>query len=385
MKNQPPNVFVSSTMYDLSDLRARLGQSIQALGWRAVMSEHDSFPIDPDQSTIENCRRNVRENADIFVLAVGARYGSIDVELGKSVTNLEFEEARSRGVPAYVFVRKDVLAQLQIWKANPDADYSGVVDTPRIFEFIASLREDGETWTFGFESAQDIVDSLKQQFAFLVQDALVVRQKARGQDRIFAELQGNALMIALQREPYWEYRLFATVLEEELDRRATLRQEIEHNLTREYTTYVDLVDLAEWAQDRIQECSQHAQTMSAILNDYLPQALGASGEPGDPLAITQVARRFAQAWEDNARWTLRCRAVRVDEQAERLVHALSQINTNMREDLWEYGHAILPRIDKAIQAPDTGKSVVVELTLTLTVETEEFDEELRLFKNELGI
>ena len=71
MKNRPPNVFVSSTMYDLSELRTQLGQFINALGWQAVMSEHDSFPIDPDQSTAENCRRNVRENADIFVMAVG--------------------------------------------------------------------------------------------------------------------------------------------------------------------------------------------------------------------------------------------------------------------------------------------------------------------------
>lgn len=372
-------------MYDLGDLRARLGQAISALGWRAVMSEHDSFPIDPDQTTIENCRRNVRENADVFVMAVGARYGSIDAESGKSVTNLEFEEARARGVPAYVFVRKDVLAQLQIWKANPDADYSSIVDTPRVFEFIYLLREGGETWTFGFETAQDIVDTLNRQFAFLVQDALEVRQQTRGQDRILAELQGNALMIALQREPHWEYRLFATVLEEELERSATLRQEIEHNLASEQATYVDLADLLDWAQDRTHEAAKLAETMTTIVNDYLPQALGKDGESGDPISIAQVARRLAQAWKDNARWTLRCRAVRVDERAERLVHALSQINTNMRDDLWEYGHAILPRIDEAIQAPDTGEPVVVKLELTLTVDTEKFDEELDLFVRDLGI
>ena len=65
------------------------------------MSEHDSFPIDPDRTTVENSRRNVRENADIYVMVVGARYGSIDAEADKSVTNLEFVEARARGVPAY--------------------------------------------------------------------------------------------------------------------------------------------------------------------------------------------------------------------------------------------------------------------------------------------
>ncbi|MDE2967311.1 MAG: DUF4062 domain-containing protein [Chloroflexota bacterium] len=384
MKNRPPNVFVSSTMYDLSDLRAQLGQSIAALGWRPVMSEHDSFPIDPDQSTIENCRRNVRENAEIFVIAVGARYGSIDAESGKSVTNLEFEEARSRGVPAYVFVRKDVLAQLAIWKANPDADYSSIVDTPRIFEFIDSLRGSGDTWTFGFESAQDIIDTLSRQFAFLVQDALEVRQQTRGQDRVLAELHGNALKIALQRGPYWKYRLFATVLEEELDRYVNLRQEIELNLASEQATYVHLDSFGDWIQDRTHEAGRLAETMATIVNDYLPQALAKDGETGDPVAIAQVARRLAQAWEDNARWTLRCRAARVDERAERVVFLLSQLNSNMREDTWEYGHTMLNQIDQAIQAPDTGELVVVKLELTLTVDTEEFDDEFELFVREIG-
>lgn len=385
MKNRPPNVFVSSTMYDLSDLRARLAQSISALGWLAVMSEFDSFPIDPDQTTIENCRRNVRENADVLVMAVGARYGSIDAESGKSITNLEFEESRAHGIPAYVFVRKDVLAQLPIWRANPDADYSGVVDTPRIFEFVDSIRGSGDTWTFEFETAQDIVDTLSRQFAFLVQDALEVRQQTRGQDHLFAELQGKALMIALQREPYWKYRLFATVLEEELDQHVNLRREIEHNLVSERTTYVDLVDLAAWIHDRTHEAAKLAQTISTILNDYLPQALGKDNESGDPIAIAQVARRLAKAWEDNARWTLRCRAVRVDERAERLIYLLSQLNSNMREEMWEYGHTILSRIDQAIQTPDTGEPVVVELRLTLTVDTQEFDEELELLVGHLGI
>ena len=161
MKNRPPNVFLSSTMYDLSELRAQLRQFIEGLGWRAVMSEHDSFPIDANQTTVENSRRNVRENADVFVMVVGARYGSVDAEADKSVTNLEFVEARTRGVPVYVFVNKDVLAQLRVWKANPEADYSAVVDTPRIFEFIDSLRGGGESWTFEFATAGDIVNAQK--------------------------------------------------------------------------------------------------------------------------------------------------------------------------------------------------------------------------------
>ena len=73
MKNRPPNVFISSTMYDLRELRVHIQKFVEGLGWRAVMSEWDSFPIDPDRTAVENSRQNVRENADIFVMVVGAR------------------------------------------------------------------------------------------------------------------------------------------------------------------------------------------------------------------------------------------------------------------------------------------------------------------------
>ena len=380
MKNRPPNVFLSSTLYDLNELRKQLRQFLEELGWGAVMSEHNSFPIDANQTTVENSRRNVQENADVFVMIVGARYGSVHAKSDKSVTNLEFIEARARGVPLYVFVRKDVLAQQRVWKANPDADYSSVVDTPRVFEFIDSFRADGEVWTFEFDTAEDIVHTLRKQFAYLVQDALELRQSARSQDPLLSELKGEALRLALRREQYWDVRLFAVVLQEELDRRTRLHREIELGLTSGNVTFVDFVDLESWMQDRLDEVKRLAHTATAILNDYLPQVRGEDAKPSELVAI---ARRLAQVWEDNAQWTLRCRSVRVDEKVERLVHLLSIANANMLDEIWEFGHTIIPHLDQAIEALATGGSAVLELELTLTADVDEFDEEMDRLQREL--
>ena len=380
MKSRPPNVFLSSTMYDLSELRAQLRQFLEGLGWGAVMSEHDSFPIDANQTTVENSRRNVRENADVFVLIIGARYGSVDAKSDKSVTNLEFVEARARGVPLYVFVRKDVLAQLRVWKANPEADYSSVVDTPRVFEFIDSFRAHGEVWTLEFDSAEDIVNTLRKQLAYLVQDALELRQLARGQDPLLTELKGEALMVALRREPYWDVRLFGVVLQEALDRQAMLYREIEHGLASGSVTFVDLADIPSWAQDRLSEAQRLADTASTILNDYLPQVRGENAKPSE---LIEVARRLAQVWEDTAQWTLRCRSVRIDDKAERLVHLLAKVNANMLHELWEFGHSFVPRLDEAIEASSAGGSVVLELELTLTADVDELAEEMERLEGEL--
>lgn len=376
MKNRPPSVFVSSTMYDLSDLRAEIRQFIEGLGWEAVMAENGSFAIDANQTTVTNSLRNVRENADVFVMIVGARYGSVDPEHDKSVTNLEFLEARAQSIPVYVFVDSNVLALLSVWRDNPDADYSGVVDTPRVLEFIDSFRGSGEVWTFSFATAKDIKAALRQQFAYLVQDALGLRQMAHGHDRLLDELQGDALLVALRRDTAWDVRLFGTVLEAELDRRASLRREIEYRLAQANVTSIDLDDVRGWMLDRLREFEGFTSTVTALVGDYLPRAQ----EAEDPLELAAVARRLAQVWEDTARWTLRCRSVRVDDRAERLVDLLSATNANILDEIWEFGHRILPSLDEAIAKHDDDTPQEVNMTLTLTADFDELNEEIERFR-----
>jgi len=73
-----PSIFVSSTCYDLKQIRQDIREFIEAdLGYEAILSEYDSFPIDSDKDTINNCLRVVEQRADIMVLIVGSRYGYI--------------------------------------------------------------------------------------------------------------------------------------------------------------------------------------------------------------------------------------------------------------------------------------------------------------------
>ena len=42
-----------------------------------MLSEFNSFPIEPCEGTFENCLNNVDQYADIFVLIIGSRYGYV--------------------------------------------------------------------------------------------------------------------------------------------------------------------------------------------------------------------------------------------------------------------------------------------------------------------
>ena len=54
-----------------------------------MLSEYDSFPIDPDMDMVHNCLRVVEERANIMVLIIGGRYGYVTNHGEKSITNLE--------------------------------------------------------------------------------------------------------------------------------------------------------------------------------------------------------------------------------------------------------------------------------------------------------
>lgn len=212
-------VFVSSTCYDLKQVRADMFQFLDGLGFEPVLSEYNSFPIQPDANTIENCLAVVSTKADIFVLIIGGRYGSVTDD-GRSVTNREYLSARAKGIPIYVFVQRSVLDLLRVWKANQSGDFSSAVDSPKIFEFVSELHEVGDKWIIPFETAQDVFAALKVQLAYLFRDSLQLRLRASQSgalSRRFRHIDGKELRLLIERPKGWEYLLLGAALRREFE------------------------------------------------------------------------------------------------------------------------------------------------------------------------
>jgi hypothetical protein len=83
-------VFLSSTFVDLRELRGDVARRLQEIfGANLIIME--SFGSDEAEPKISSIRR-VRE-CDFFVGIYARRYGTIDPESGKSITELELEKA----------------------------------------------------------------------------------------------------------------------------------------------------------------------------------------------------------------------------------------------------------------------------------------------------
>ena len=372
-----PCVMVSSTFYDLRQIRDDLRQFIEGLGYRPLLSEHYSFPIDPDATTIENCRRRVEQDADVLVLVIGGRYGSIDATPNTSVTNLEYTSARHKRIPIYVFIDPQVLALLPVWKLNPDTKFSGQVDSPRLFEFIERVRTIDSVWMSEFRSARDISEALRTQFAFQQQIGLQLQRQTLGladQDWLDT-LHGEALRVALDRPTAWEYLLFATALRDGVARHQRLART--HALKLPIGFGEDVQDPLAWIQNRCSDARRLIKTLNDLFG-AIQKAFGPAGTPGDTSAIVFVADTIADLYRDSLLWALRVRTANVGERFQGITTAVGDMMDDVVQQLAQFGPHVKAQIEAALAAPKTG--VPIKITLTISMP----ESAMQSFENELA-
>src|SRR6266545_4598613 len=127
--------FLSSVRRGLEEERDNLPALIRAVGHECMRFE--DYTAQPVPSR-EACLRGV-DQADVYLLLLGGRYGEPLFDSGLSPTEEEFTRARQRGIPILVFVKQ------------------GVEVEPRQQAFIDRVQEyTGGRFRAGFTSAADL-------------------------------------------------------------------------------------------------------------------------------------------------------------------------------------------------------------------------------------
>lgn len=217
-------VFVSSTCYDLEEVRAQLRGFIESLGHEPVMSEYNDVLYDPRLHTHTSCV-NAVTNADLLVLIIGGRFGGQAVPASLSavdsdaleklirgfdsivkdrfsITQLEVIKAMQLDIPIYTFISNPVWHDHAVYEKNKnnktiidDLQYPSITKSGTasyIFEFVNLIRrrDRGNSLSF-FETGQDITNTLRRQWSAFFQ-TLLAEQGAKG-------LTANCSLVGLKR------------------------------------------------------------------------------------------------------------------------------------------------------------------------------------------
>ncbi|RGE59878.1 MULTISPECIES: DUF4062 domain-containing protein [Eisenbergiella] len=385
-----PTVFVSSTCYDLKQIRTDIkGFFEEQLKYDILLSEYSTFPLDPNIGTLNNCLRVVDERADIFILVVGCRYGSV-TETGRSITNMEYLRAKAKGIPIYAFVDKKILSVLSLWKDNPNADFRSTVDTPKLFEFVDSFRGNDGIWSFGFETAQDIIDTLRTQLGYLFYDSLAYRQRtiSKKLSKKVLSLDGICFQTVLLRPVAWEYKLFGQILATKLNELSDKRRDFKYSFTLATSIRLQTFDeLFNYMTSKINQLLRSISYISTLIYETIPDAFGAPGVEGDPDYIIYAANKLVEIYSSIIDWSLDFNAIMTDEDFSGLAKSFSKMCNVTLCDIEKFSNDFCEMVDK-IPNDITEKSSPMKFNITLSLSepnTTDFYDEIRKLQQKFGI
>ncbi|MDF2552266.1 MAG: hypothetical protein K0R77_1541 [Chryseobacterium sp.] len=382
------NIFISSTCYDLSHLRANISDFIKDSGHNPILSEYNSFPVSPDLTAVENCIKTVKDNADILVLVVGSRYGSI-IESGKSITNTEFLTAKQKGIPIFCFIDKSILTTLTIWKDNKHADFSKIVDNNKIFEFIDDIRSKRNLWVFPFEQSREIIETLKNQLSYLFKDSLRVKNifDKNVDDFFKINVSEKCLKILIEKEDYYEFEFLYQTFIDEIEKKEFLKNDIKYSILVEPKQFIDdLEELSEWGSNRLKSLL----TITGNLINLFPvlvQFVNEKGQPSDIKGLYYISVKYSQIFEQLLKWMIDVKSTYIIEDFSDLKIYLADMASDVVEKLWDYPYEIKRQLDNIKDQRLLGNNIdKLDLNLILSVNKEaqlKFSEKLNEIRKKI--
>jgi len=184
----------------------------------------------------------------------------------------------------------------------------------------------------------------------------------------FATLLGQnslAMQIAREKAPFWEHRLSAELLRQNLRRPARAWRDLNDDL---YTRRVDVLseeDVIPWAQARISEVTEFIKPLTSLYTRELQRSWGEPGVPGEVEEITHVCELIGRMGGELVRWEEDVRFTRAPEPYHNLPSCLSGAAGHQFEELMAVAGVLDAGIDRAEAA--SGGETVIEHTIVFNV------------------
>lgn len=188
-----PRVFISSTFYDLKQVRNNIGDFIKSLGYEPVMHERSGVAYSQTAPLENDCYHELA-SCDIVVCIIGNHFGSQSLDNDLSITMNEIQNAIKNKKKVYIFIANDVYTEHRTYLLNKDTGTfkSAYTDDIRIHEFIAELNKTVKNHVImPFETTDQIINTLKSQFAGLLQN-LLQREASMTEAKTAYDLQQSA-------------------------------------------------------------------------------------------------------------------------------------------------------------------------------------------------
>jgi hypothetical protein len=192
------------------------------------------------------------------------------------------------------------------------------------------------------------MDTLRRQLPYLFMEGLCLREQLKDLKlaSALAELKGKSLRLLWEKPIGWEFKLFSSVLADELKLDQKVKWDLAYGL--KLGRIIDLGELpqvVQWAGQKLNNIVGLVQSVDPLVNKALQEAFKEPGVPGDPELIVYVARTIAQVRRELLMWTIDFNCTEVRPECKRLIVLISDFSQNVIEQL----ESIPTRLDEEIR------------------------------------
>lgn len=180
-----PRMFISSNYAELTEVRTHVAKFVKDYGYIPVTFEKNDVPFLLNSSIEESCYEEISK-CSLFILIIKEKFGSMAKSIKysdskyHSVTQTEYEVARSLGIPIFVFIHSSSYDEYQAYVKQKKAKKFSFhyLENIHLAKFIDDIFLD-KTYLYihRYTSADDIETTLKKQWAGLFQTYLHNAQK----------------------------------------------------------------------------------------------------------------------------------------------------------------------------------------------------------------
>ena len=151
------------------------------MGYEPVRNEQGNIPYGKEQKLEEYCYKEI-SNIDILISIIGGRFGSVSSHENYSISQMEIKTALELDKQVFIFIEKNVYSEYRTYLSNKQSKTIKYhyVDNPKIYDFIEQLEGLPKNNPIqGFESSEDIVHFLREQWAGLFQGFLQEQRRLK--------------------------------------------------------------------------------------------------------------------------------------------------------------------------------------------------------------
>jgi hypothetical protein len=188
-----------------------------------------------------------------------------------------------------------------------------------------------------------------------------------------------------ERPPHWELRLFSRALSDELYASSSERRDMTLGVSFDSLEAKEPHEALSWIATQFGSIARTVEILSNLVNLGLNDAMGPSGEPGDPEKLVYVANRIGQAYREAIAWTLRWQRLHTDDAFARVIALGQSAGTRLVHQIEDWNGRIANVICEILdEQPTPPPGTVIDLSVVIDL-PQDWEENMQSEFKRLGL